>query len=357
MPVSSSIYAAVITGPGSVQVMSRPDPGPPGPDQVVLKPEAVGICGSDLHYFEGDLGALTGDSEWFPRVLGHEFSAVVEAIGEDVDDPQILPGSRVAVWPLETCGSCYACVRGVENACYNMRILGVHRDGGISQRVVVPAASVFPIADLAPEIGAFAEPLSVAVHALSRANIGEGSPAAGTRVAVLGGGPIGQAVALAAAAWGAETALVDPKEDRRAMAEGLGAKLTLGGEQAAVAEALRRWGGGYGPDVVIDTTGVPSVFNHAVDIVARGGDVVVVGLTGGTAPFSSGVLPEKEISIHGASCASRADFSTAVRLLETRAAAIAALVTHVIPLERTEEAFGLAHGAAEGTMKVVISIP
>ena len=355
--MSTNIQAAVVTGPRSVQIVAVADPGPPGPDQVVLRPEAVGICGSDLHYFDGNVGALTGESEWFPRILGHEFSAVVVAIGPEVEDQRILPGSRVVVWPLETCGNCYACIHGRENACYNMKILGVHRDGGISQRVVVPAASVFPIKDLVPEVAAFVEPLSIAVHALSRVNIGQGSSAAGTRIAVLGGGPIGQAVALAATAWGAETAVVDPKADRRATAKELGAKLTVGEDPEAVIELLRRWGGGYGPDIVIDTTGVPSVLAQAVEIVARGGNIVVVGLTGGTASFSPGLLPEKEISIHGASCASREDFSVAIQLAESESSAITSLISHVIPFERIGEAFELANGAADGTMKVVVRIP
>jgi threonine dehydrogenase-like Zn-dependent dehydrogenase len=355
--VSSDIQGAVLTAPGSLELKALPEQGEPGPGQVLLSPEAVGICGSDLHYFDGDIAALTGESDWFPRVLGHEFAAIVVAIGDGVDPDRIIPGNRVVVWPLETCGSCYACDHGRENACYYMRIIGVHRDGGISQRLLVQQRAVFPIADTEPEIAAFTEPLSVAVHALARVNIGEDQFANGTRVAVLGGGPIGQAVSLAATVWGADTAVVDLKADRRAMAERLGAKLTLGASQRAVPEELRKWSGGYGPDVVIDTTGVPSVLSQAVDIVARGGDVVVVGLTGGTAPFSPGVLPEKEVSIHGASCAAPKDFAAAVRLVESNNDAVAALISHVLPLDRVKDAFGVAHEAAEGTMKVVVRIP
>ncbi|EMY34472.1 Oxidoreductase, Zn-dependent and NAD(P)-binding protein [Arthrobacter crystallopoietes BAB-32] len=354
--MNSEVRAAVLTAPGSLEQRDLPDPGQPGPGQVLVRPEAVGICGSDLHYFDGDLGALTGDSDWFPRVLGHELSAIVEAVGEGVDGLRFPVGCRVAVWPLETCGSCYACSHGRENACYNMRIIGVHRDGGLSQRLLVQQGSVFRTSITEPEIAAFAEPLSVAVHALARAGITPDRPAGGTRIAVLGAGPIGQAVVFAASAWGASTAVVDPKQGRRAMAQHLGAELGLGASAGSMADELRQWGDGFGPDIVIDTTGVPSVLAQAVDLVARGGNVVVVGLTGGSAPFSSGVLPEKEVSIHGASCATRTDFASAVRLAETHQDSVAALVSHVVPVERAKDAFALAHEAAAGTMKVVVRL-
>ncbi|GLB65901.1 2-deoxy-scyllo-inosamine dehydrogenase [Arthrobacter mangrovi] len=317
----------------------------------------MGICGSDLHYFDGDVAALTGGSDWFPRVIGHEFSAIVEAVGAGADRNRIPVGSRVAVWPLETCGTCRACRHGRENACYDMRIIGVHRDGALSQRLLVRERSVFQISGTQPEIAAFVEPLSVAVHALARVNIGEDRPADGVRLAVLGGGPIGQAVALAAKIWGAATAVVDPKEDRRALAQRLGAQLALDADEEPAAQELRKWGGGFGPDIVIDTTGIPSVLAQAVDLVARGGDVVVVGLTGGTAPFPSGILPEKEVTIRGSSCAALDDFAAAVRLVESNRETIAALVSHIIPFEQAKDAFALAHEAAEGTMKVVIRLP
>lgn len=355
--MNSEFRAAVLTAPGSLELEDLPDPGRPGPGQVLLRPDAAGICGSDLHYFDGDMGALTGDSEWFPRILGHELSAIVEAIGEGVDPLRVPVGCRVAVWPLETCGACYACSHGRENACYNMRIIGVHRDGGLCQRLLVQESSVFQVAGTQPEVAAFVEPLSVAVHALARAGISEDRPADGVRIAVLGGGPIGQAVALAAKVWGAATAVVDPKEDRRALAQRLGAQLVLDVDEESAAQELRKWGGGFGPDIVVDTTGIPSVLSQAVDLVARGGDVVVVGLAGGTAPFPSGTLPEKEVSIHGSSCAALDDFAAAVRLVESNRETVAALISHIIPFEGVKDAFALAHEAAEGTMKVVIRLP
>lgn len=355
-----NVHAAVITEPGVVTTGHAADAAPdahdPPPGWVSLRPKAVGICGSDIHYFHGDISALTGESEWFPRVPGHEVAAVVEVVGEGVTDPHLRPGVLVAVWPLETCGQCYPCRRGKENACTAMRILGVHRDGGMASRVLAPASSVFPVHDLAAETAAFIEPMSVAVHALAQAGLHEHS-AAGIHLLVLGGGPIGQALLLAAATWGASVAVVDPKPDRRAAAQKLGAVATLDPEDPETTALLRTWGQGTGADVVLDTTGAPPVLQLAADLVVPTGTVVAVGLTGGSAPFSPGVLPEKEITVVGSSCATRTDFAAAVRLVRSRPEQVASLISHIVPLERVAEAFDLAQRSDTGTMKVVVSVP
>ncbi|WP_188537460.1 zinc-dependent alcohol dehydrogenase [Kocuria dechangensis] len=323
---------------------------------MALRPTAVGICGSDIHYFHGDIGALTGESDWYPRIPGHEVSGIIESIGPDVTDERLRPGALVAVWPLETCGRCYPCLRGKENACSAIRILGVHRDGGMATRVLASASSVFPVQDLPPESAAFVEPMSVAIHALSQAGLREGR-AEGVHLLVLGGGPIGQAALLAATTWGATVAVLDPKPDRWATAERLGAVLALDPEAPDTITRIRGWGEGVGPDIVVDTTGVPSVLQLAAELVAPTGTVVAVGLTGRSAPFSPGILPEKEITVVGSSCAARADFAAAVRLVHSRPDAVASLISHVLPLHRVAEAFDLAQRSDAGTMKVMVSVP
>ena len=355
-----NVHAAVITEPGVVTTGPvgglPPDVHDPPPGWVSLRPVAVGICGSDVHYFHGDTGALTGESEWYPRVPGHEVAAVVEVVGDGVSEPRLSPGALVAVWPLETCGQCHPCRRGKENACTAMRILGVHRDGGMASRMLAPAQSVFPVHGLPPATTAFIEPMSVAVHALAQGGVPEDG-AAGLHVLVLGGGPIGQAVLLAAATWGATVAVVDPKPDRRARARTLGAVTASAPDDPEATAVLRRWGQGAGADVVVDTTGAPSVLQFAAELVAPTGTVVAVGLTGGSALFSPGILPEKEITVVGSSCATRTDFAAAVRLVQSRPDEVASLVSHVVPLERTAEAFALAQCSDAGTMKVVVSVP
>ena len=131
------MLAAVTTSPGVMVVDEVPEPGPPGPRDVIVRPEAVGICGSDLHFYTGDTGALSGARSVFPRIQGHEFSAVVEQPGRDCPGG-LRPGDRVTVWPLRGCGRCYPCHAGRANACVSLELVGIHRDGGLQQLLVGP---------------------------------------------------------------------------------------------------------------------------------------------------------------------------------------------------------------------------
>jgi threonine dehydrogenase-like Zn-dependent dehydrogenase len=191
------MLAAVTQAPGVMVIDEVAEPGPPGPQHVIIRPEIVGICGSDLHVYSGDIGALSGARSFFPRIQGHEFSAVVEQTGEDCP-ADVKRGDRVAVWPLQGCGRCYPCRVGRANACVSLVLVGIHRDGGLQQLLSVPASQVFGVGDLDPEPAAFIEPMSIAVHALDRAGI-----QAGQRVVILGAGPIGLATVIAAGAAGA----------------------------------------------------------------------------------------------------------------------------------------------------------
>src|SRR6516164_2317311 len=185
------------------------------PGHVIVRPEAVGICGSDFHLFSGDLGALSGARDFYPRVQGHEVSAIVE----DPGDSDGTRGERVAVWPLLPCGLCYPCRQDRPNVCVDFRLVGVPLDGGLQERLEVPAGLVFGAGDLDPHGTCFVEPASVAVHALSRARLRPGE-----QVVMFGAGPIGLATLVAAVHQGARVLSVDPQETRRDLAKRLGAE-------------------------------------------------------------------------------------------------------------------------------------
>ena len=137
------MLAAVTQAPGVLTLDELPDPGPPGPQEVLIRPEVVGICGSDLHVYHGELGALSGARSFFPRVQGHEFSAIIEAAGQDCP-AGLRPGERVAVWPLRACGRCYPCRVGRPNVCVSLELTGIHRDGGLQERLCVPGQPGVP---------------------------------------------------------------------------------------------------------------------------------------------------------------------------------------------------------------------
>src|ERR1700694_5166873 len=153
--------AAVTDAVGSMAVVDRPEPPPPGPREVMIHPEAIGICGSDYHFFAGELSAEAGGSQ-FPRVLGHEVGGTITAVGPDCR-PDLKPGQRVAVWPLQVCGHCYPCSIGRSNNCENFQLIGIHLDGGMQERLCAPQDQVFPI-DAGAAVAALVEPVSVAVR-------------------------------------------------------------------------------------------------------------------------------------------------------------------------------------------------
>jgi threonine dehydrogenase-like Zn-dependent dehydrogenase len=132
------VLAAVTRSPGNVVIDDIPEPGPPQAGRVVVRPEAVGICGSDLHHFSGHTSALSGAQDFYPRIQGHEIAAVVDQAGDNAP-PHLAPGMRVAVMPETRCGHCYPCRTGRPNVCVNLRLVGVHLDGGLAQRLDIAA--------------------------------------------------------------------------------------------------------------------------------------------------------------------------------------------------------------------------
>ena len=161
------MLAAVTRSPGELVIEDVSGPGRARPGHVIVRPEAVGICGSDFHLFSGDVAALSGASDFYPRVQGHEIAAIVE----DPGDSDCEAHTRVAIWPLLPCGHCYPCRENRPNVCPAFRLVGVHLDGGLQERLEVPAEQVFAVGDLDPDSASFVEPASVAVHALARGRV------------------------------------------------------------------------------------------------------------------------------------------------------------------------------------------
>ncbi len=324
------------------------DPGPARAGNVIIRPDAVGICGSDFHLFSGDVGALSGARDFYPRIQGHEVSAIVEDPG---DAAAISKGDRVAIWPLLPCGSCYPCRAGRPNVCPRFRLVGVHLDGGLQQRLEVPASTVFGVGDLDPDCTAFVEPASIAVHALARGRLEPGEQAV-----VFGAGPIGLATTLAAAAAGARVTTVDPVPARRDLAKRLGAERATWASAEALRDEVRDWTNGQGPPLVVETSGETGVLPQAVDLVSAAGRVVVVGMSSGTAPLRPGAFPEKEIDVIGSSCSTADDFCTAISLVSANRASLTALFSHHFPLTRAAEAFEFAMKRSPDAIKIVVTV-
>ena len=341
------MLAAVTRSPGEMVVEDVPDSGPARAGNVIVRPEAVGICGSDFHLFSGELGALSGARDFYPRIQGHEVSAVVEDPG--VADT-ISKGDRVAIWPLQACGRCYPCRIGRPNVCPRFRLIGVHTDGGLQQRLEVPAGLAFGVGDLEPDATAFVEPASVAVHALARGRLQQGE-----QVVVFGAGPIGLAAVLATTHAGARVLAVDPMENRQDLAKHLGAE-QIAAPQADLEDQVSEWTNGEGPPLIVETSGEAGVLPRAIEMVSPAGRVVVVGMSSATAPMRPGAFPEKEIDVIGTSCATAEDFNEAIELVSASRGTITALFSHHFPLARAAEAFEFAMSRPPDAIKIIVTI-
>ena len=256
----------VTIGPRQVRVEDGPDPVV-GPGDALIAVEAVGLCGSDIHFYLGDYPYVN-----YPRTQGHEFVGSIEEIGAEVTDLEV--GQRVAVEPLLPCGTCLPCRRGHSNCCTRMQTVGVQVDGGLCERIALPAANLYPTGDLPPDVAVLSEPLSIAEHAVARSRV-----EAGDQVVVFGAGPVGQAILLVAADRGARVLVVDPLTSRLTLAASFRAEVTVDASSEDVEATVAGWTSEEGPVCVFEASGVPAVMEQAVRVVGASGTIVVVGLS------------------------------------------------------------------------------
>lgn len=329
----------------AMEVVDVPEPGVPGVGELLVRPEVVGLCGSDFHYFHGHLADAV-----YPRVQGHEFSAVVEAVGPGCP-AGLSTGLRVAVWPLSACGHCYPCRIGRENACVSLSLIGVHVDGALQERLIVPATQAYPVDGLDARLAAFIEPMSIAVRTVARARV-----EAGERVLVLGAGPIGQAVAIAALDRGATVLLADVLASRLERARSSGADVMCLAEGDDVAARARDWAGGEAPEVVVEATGAKEPMRAALEAVAPAGRLVVVALSDHDVPLRVGALAFRELDVLGVSCCNGEEFGSAAELVSRRRDAVAPLLTHDFPLEEAPRAIAYAIEHPDEVVKALIHV-
>lgn len=326
--------AVVFHDRGRIEVEDVPEPGPLRPRQVRVRPLWCGICGTDLHeYTAGPIVTatrphpLTGAMN--PQVLGHEFSAVVEEVGQDVES--VGPGDRISIMPLIFCGRCDMCRRGANHLCRRMGCTGLSAPtGGMSQQAVLEEYQVARLPDEVSDIqGAVVEPAAVALYGAERGRINGGD-----RVLVTGAGPIGALVALAASALGAGQVLIsEPNRRRAAFAAslGVGEVLTTTGEELAA--EIRERTDGAGVDVAIECAGKEAALNTAVDAVRPQGTVVQTGLHVAPATTFPDRWAAKDITIEGTWCYGVTDWPRVIRLISSGRYPVERIVTSQVDLD------------------------
>ncbi|RDI96407.1 alcohol dehydrogenase [Meiothermus sp. QL-1] len=303
-------------------------PPTPGPGQALLEPLAIGICGSDLHVYEGQHPFVR-----YPVYPGHEVAARVVAVGPGADPGWV--GARVVLEPSLTCGHCPQCRSGRYNICQHLRVMGFQAPGAMAQAFVAPLEKLYRLPDgVSAEEGALVEPLAVAVHAVALGRV------AGRTVAVLGAGPIGLLVAQVALAYGAaQVEVVDPLETRRGLAERMGLRAVPPGE------------GRY--EVVFECVGSEKALEAAIQSCHKGGGVVVAGVFGQPACISAGLVQDWELTLQGSLMYTFWDYQEALRLLAQGRVQLKPLITHRFPLGEAQEAFAAAL-QREKAVKVVL---
>lgn len=344
------MIAAVFRGPGELEVaeVDRPEIGP---DEVLVKVGANTVCGTDVRIMRGEKSRGVR----IPSIIGHEFAGSVEEVGRKVAGYEV--GMPVAMSPMIPCRRCFYCQHDLENVCENKQIMGFYYDGGLGEYVRVPAVAIetgnlFVAGDLPPEQLALAEPLSCCLNGQRRSRVGLDDA-----VLVMGAGPIGLLHVQLALLAGARTVIVsEPSEDRRRFAEDLGAHVTVDPGEEDLKAAVEEATGGIGADVAIVCVGMPGLVNVAMRLSRKGGRVnVFAGLSGeGWAEVEANLIHYNQLELSGTTDAHRADYGTALRLIESGRVDAARMISHRFPLSSVVEAIDTA---ADGSGIKVAVLP
>lgn len=334
---------AVTTAPRTMEVRNAPVPVP-GAAEALVAVEAVGLCGSDFHLFDG-----THPYARFPQTQGHEFAGIIEGFGPGYDGP-LAVGDRVAVEPLVACRTCFACRRGRYNCCARLQVMGAHIPGALAEYVTVRDDALHGVGDLDPPLAAVVEPVSIGLQAVRR-----GEVIAGDNVVVLGAGPIGLSVTLGSRDRGARVLVADRVSSRLAIARAFGADATVDTGSEDLAAAVEDWTGGEGAAVVVDATGVPGLIRTAFDLVAHSGTIVVVGISDQEVTIPVIEFTRKEVSVLG-SRNNAGIFAESVDLVRRHRDTVRSLVSHTFPLDEIATALPFAAAHPDTVEKAVILV-
>ena len=331
---------SVLYGVGSLGIEEREDPTA-GPHEVVVRVASVGVCGSDVHYYEhGRIGSHTVKS---PLVLGHEASGVVVEVGSEVT--RLEPGQRVSLEPGVPDFTCPECLAGRYNLCHHMRFFATPPvDGAFAELVTTHELFAHPVPDeLSDDAAALLEPLSVGLWACHKASVG-----AGSRVLITGAGPVGLVAAQAARALGAAQVVVtDVNPHRLTLARELGATEVLDARTQPVGEA------GLDPDVLLECSGHPGATAEAIRAVARAGRVVLVGMGGDELLLPLSRVQEHELTVTGTFRYAHT-WPAAIALAASGRVELDRLVTGRYRLDQVEEALTVARTDPQAVKPVVL---
>ena len=331
IPALNFMKALQVRGPGEVELVDAPTPRPKQ-DEVLLRVQRIGLCGTDLSTFRGKNPLVT-----YPRIPGHEIAATVEEGANG-----ITAGTNVTVSPYNNCGRCPACLRNRPNACQFNETFGVQRDGGMAEFIAVKSEKLYAADGLELNELALVEPLTIGFHAVARGRVSETD-----RVAVFGCGGVGLGAIAGAARRGATVIGVDVDEAKLALAEATGARFVIHSQRESLHDRFQELTNNGGPDVVIEAIGLPATFRAAVEEVAFSGRVVYIGYAKEPVSYETRLFVQKELDILGSRNAAPEDFRAVIEMLQQGAFPVKQAISKVVPL--AEAAAALAEWSAHPT--------
>lgn len=334
----------VLVEPGKFRLESVAEPAPPSKDEVQVRVLQVGICGTDLHAFEGKQPFFT-----YPRVLGHELAVEVIQLGPTDEEHELKVGDRCCVLPYLNCGQCGACRRGRENCCEKLQVFGVHCDGGMREIVNIPLKKLIKSGRTNDEL-ALTEMLSIGTHAVRRAEVHSSDT-----VLVVGIGPIGLGVASAAKETSARVIAADISQWRLDFANKyLGIEHCINAKED-LKNQLQMVTGVDLPTAVFDATGNSASMHKSFQFAAHGGRLTFVGLFPGDVTFNDPDFHRRELTLHASRNANRQDFEQVLRAMDRGHVDISHWITHRVSPEEMVESFASWLNPSSNTIKAMVT--
>lgn len=333
----------LIPAPGELKIVEQELPSI-GPEEILIKIQYVGFCGSDLSSFLGRNPMVN-----YPVVPGHEVAGVIEDMGTSVPS-HIKKGQAVTLIPYTNCGKCAACLRDRPNSCQRNQTMGVQRDGAMREYIAIHWEKILESSLLSKEELALVEPMTVGFHAASRARIINSDT-----VAVLGCGIIGAGAIISAVDTGAQVIAVDVDDSKLELARELGASLTLNSHNQDITKNLKSINDEHGPDVIIEAAGQTATYLAAVEAVAFTGRIVCVGYAKEDIAFATKLFVQKELDILGSRNARLPDFQKVINYMENNNLPINKLISMIVSPNNGLDAMQKWAANPGKVMKLIVS--
>jgi len=340
--------ALVMTKPGEFVFEDRPKPVPKN-DEILFKVLQVGVCGTDLHAFQGTQPLFS-----YPRVVGHELAVQVAEIPAAAKSAagDFKEGDIVSILPYLRCGTCIACRNGKTNCCTSLKVLGVHVDGGMQEYISLPAFYAVAAGKVKPQEIALVECFSIGFHGVRR-----GNPRQGEVALVVGAGPIGIGAIHGLKERGAKVIAMDINDKRLTYAKDITrADYTINSSNINPEEAVADICGGELAPLVIDATGHAGQMMKAFNYAGAGGTVVYLGLVRADITFHDPLFHVKELTLMGSRNATKEDFANVIAGMESGRVNTEGFVTHKASLDEAPSQFPLWIKPESGCIKAVVSV-